>query len=216
VSQSDEVERYWAKLIGQASVILAGVSDAELRVQLFDVLQEFFDGSNCWLETIDFTVVPDSLEYPLYPLTGRALRLYGVVDQNNVPQNAVMSDIGIVQFLFPVSVPQQMKATVVKTVTDPFQCFPPHIPEWVLPVHGLGLLHGVLGTMMMQPGQSYSNQQMGAFYQGKFRNAIAHARVATMKANTVGAQAWAYPQAFSVRGQRGGVSTFNVHPVSKR
>lgn len=214
MSKGDEAERYWAKLVGQANVILAGASDAELRVQLFDVLQEFFDGSNCWREAISFTVIPESLEYQLMPLAGRVLRLLAVIDQNSVTQAAVMPTIGTVQILFPVSVPQQMTAVVIKSVTDPFQCFPPHIPDWVLPAHGLGILHGLIGTMMMQPGQSYSNQQMGAFYWGKFRGAIAHARVATMKANAVGAQAWAFPQQFSVRGQRGGVSTFNVHPTA--
>lgn len=216
MSKSDESERYWAKLIGQANVILAGVSDAELRVQLFDVLLEFFNDTSCWVERVNFTVIPDCLEYPVHPLTGRTLRLQCVLDQNNVPQSAIMPTIGTVQFLYPYSNSQLVTALLVKTVTDPFQCFPPNIPDWVLPVHGLGILHGILGAMMMHPGQSYSNQQMGAFYSGKFRSAVTKARVAAMHANTTGAQAWAYPQAFSVRGQRGGVSTFNVHPVSTR
>lgn len=216
MAKSDEADRYWAKLIGQANVILPGVSDAELRVQLFDALMEFFDGSNCWKENINFTVVPDTLEYPVFPLTGRILRLYGVVDQNFTPQSAVMSDIGVVRFLYPFSNTQPMTVCVVKTVTDPFNCFPPHIPEWILPVHGLGILHGLLGTVMMQPGQSWSNQTMGAFYQGKFRNAIVHARVAATKANTVGAQSWAFPQSHRVTGQKGGVSTFNVNPTPLR
>jgi hypothetical protein len=216
MSKSDEAERYWAKLIGQANVVLAGVSDAELRVQLFDVLEEFFGDSNCWHETIYFTVIPDKLEYPLVPLSGRILRLLGVVDQNNVPQNAVMPVIGTVRFLYPYSNVQQVSATVVKNVTDPLLCHPPYIPEWVLPAHGRGLLHGLLGAMMMQPGQSWSNQQMGAFYSGKFRTAIAKARVASMRANTVGSQAWAFPQQYRVTGQRGGVSTYNVNPTPLR
>lgn len=215
MSKSEEAERYWAKLLGQANVILSGVSDAELRVQLFDVLMEFLDGSNCWKENIHFTVVPDAVEYPLIPLTGRVLRLYGVVDQNGTAQAAVMPTVGTVRFLYPYSNVQPMMASVVKTVTDPFSCFPPHIPDWILPVHGLGILHGVLGTMMMQPGQSWSSQTLGAFYQSKFRNAIAHARVAAAKANTVGAQTWAFPQSHRVMGQKGGVSTFNVHPTAQ-
>ena len=60
MSKSD-CDKYWAKLIGQANVILTGASDAELRVQLFDTLQEFFEGSNCWQENINFTVIPDNL-----------------------------------------------------------------------------------------------------------------------------------------------------------
>jgi hypothetical protein len=216
MSKTSDCDKYWIKLLGQANVALTGASDAELKVQLFDTLQQFFDESNCWLETINFPVIPDTLDYPLMPLTGRVHRLYGVVDQNNVPQQAVMPVIGTVHFLYPYSNPQPMWATVVKNVTDPLSCFPPGIPEWVLPVYGLGILSGVLGNMMLQPGQSYSNQALASFHLGKFRDAIAHARVATLRANTVGSQAWAYPQQFRVSGQRGGVSTANVNPMTLR
>jgi hypothetical protein len=211
---SDEFDNYWRQVMGQANVALSGASDVGLKVQMFDVLEEFFDGSNCWQEHINFTVVPDLLEYPLIPLTGRALRLYGVLDQNNVPQPAVMPEIGKVRFLYPYTDSQPMTATLIKTVTDPLSCFPPGIPDWVLPTHGLCLLHGLLGNMMTQPGQSYSNPAMGNFHLQKFRNSIAHARIAMMRMNTVGSQAWAFPQQFRVSGQRGGVSTFNVHPTA--
>jgi hypothetical protein len=36
----------------------------------------------------------------------------------------------------------------------------PGIPDWVLPAYGAGILSGLLGYMMLQPGQSYSNQAM--------------------------------------------------------
>jgi hypothetical protein len=206
---------YWDKLLGQANVSLTGASDAQLRVQLFDTLEEFFDGSNCWQETISFTVIPETLDYQINPLSGRILRLYGVIDQNSVPQPAVMPVIGTVHFLYPFTDTQPMTAVVVKTVTDPFNCSPPHVPDWVLPVHGRGILSGILGAMMLQPGQSYSSAPLANWHLTRFRDAIAHARVAMMKTNTVGAQAWAYPQQFRVSGQKGGVSTFNVHPSAR-
>lgn len=208
-------DAYWIKLIGQAKVSLAGASDVALKVQLFEVLQEFFDGSNCWRETIRFPVIPDTLDYPIKPLYGRILRLLAVLDQYNVPQNAVMPDIGTVQFANPYTQTQPMLAVVIKTVTDPFTCFPPCIPDWVLPVHGLGLKHGLLGSMMLQPGVSYSNPELAKFHLQKFKDAIMHARVAATKMNTVGAQNWMYPQSFRTFGQRGGVSTFNVHPTPR-
>jgi hypothetical protein len=206
-------EGYWTKLLGQANVILTGASDAELRVQLFDVLEEFFRDSNCWTEEINFTVIPDTLVYPLVPLSGRILRLSGVVDQNNIPQPAVMPDIGTVRFLYPYTNTQSMTAIVVKNVTDPLMCNPPYIPEWVLPAYGHGILRGIIGNMMLQPGQSYSNQATATTHLRKFRDVITHARVAAMRANTIGAQAWVYPQSFRVIGQRGGVSTAYARPL---
>lgn len=215
MDSNDEVDLYWAKLRGQATVVLPGVSDAFLRVQLFDTLEEFFDGSNCWLESINFTVVPDMVEYQLYPQGGRILRLDSVVDQNNVPQQALMPIPGIVQLQFPYTNSQPVTATVVKTVTDPLLCFPPHIPEWILPMHGLKLLHGLIGNMMLQPGQSYSNPALAQFHLAKFNDGISGAYVSSSKSNTIGAQPWAFPQQFRVTGQKGGVSTFNVHPTPR-
>jgi hypothetical protein len=213
MADTDEIDRYWAKLIGQALVTLPGASDALLRVQLFDTLEEFFDGSNCWMEAIGFTVVPDMLDYKLYPVSGRIIRLDSVTDQNNVAQNALMPEIGTVRFLYPYSNVQPMVANVVKNVTDPLSCFPPHIPDWILPSHGLKILHGLIGSMMLQPGQSYSNPALANFHLAKFSDGISGAYVSSSKMNTVAAQPWAFPQQFRVSGQRGGVSTFNVLPV---
>jgi hypothetical protein len=213
MDNTDEIDRYWAKLIGQALVTLPGASDALLRVQLFDTLEEFFDGSNCWMESIRFTVVPDMLDYKLYPVSGRIIRLDNVIDQNNVPQSAIMPEIGTVRFQFPYSNIQPMVANVIKNVTDPLSCFPPHIPDWILPAHGLKILHGLIGNMMLQPGQSYSNPPLANFHLAKFSDGVSGAYVSSSKMNTVAAQPWAFPQQFRVSGQRGGVSTFNVLPV---
>jgi hypothetical protein len=205
-------DTYWAKLMGQAKVALLGVSDIQLKVQLFDVLQDFFDQSNCWQEAIDFTVIPDTLDYPLQVVDGRIIRLNAVLDQNNMQQQAIMPDIGTVRFLYPFSQSQPMTAIVIKTVTDPMCAFPPNIPDWILPRHGLVLLHGLIGSMMQIPAQSYTNPQMAQFHLAKFSDGSTGAYVASSKANTIGAQPWMFPQNFRTTSQRGGVSTFNVHP----
>jgi hypothetical protein len=206
---------YWKKLMGQAKMTVAGASDSELKVQLFETLEEFFNGSNCWQEVIKFTVIPDTLDYPLVPENGRILRLYAVLDQNNVPQAAIMPNIGMVQFQYPYTEIQPMSAVVVKTVTDPILCYPPHIPDWLLPTYGIGLFHGLVGNVMLQPGQSYSNTQLANYHIQKFRDAYAHARVAMMKMNTVGVQAWRFPQTFRITSQKGAMSTFNVLPTPR-
>jgi hypothetical protein len=212
MSKKKQFDVYWAKLLGSAKVYLMGASDAQLRVTLFDVLQDFFDQSNCWTENINFTVIPETLDYPLYPTEGRIVRLEAVLDQNNTLQQAIMPDIGTVHFLYPYTQTQPMTAIVVKTVTDPLCCFPPTIPDWILPKHGLTLLHGVIGNMMMLPAQSYTNPQMAQFYMQKFSDGMSGAYVASSKANTAGAQVWMFPQSFRTSSQRGGISTYNVHP----
>lgn len=206
-------EQYWDKLLGQARVSLVGASDAELQVQLFDVLMEFFDVANCWVEPISFVVIPQTLDYPLQPLSGRILRLSAVLDQYATPQPAIMPVLGTVHFLYPYTETQPMTAIVIKTVTDPFNCYPPYIPDWILPLHGLKILDGIIGRMMLQAGFSYSNPPLARFHMQRFYDGAAAAYVAaSSRANTVGGQRWMYPQQFRVFGQKGGVSTYNVHP----
>jgi hypothetical protein len=212
MKKKDEFNFYWGKLMGQAKVGLIGASDAQLRVQLYDVLHEFFDQSCCWAECINFTVVPDMLDYPLQVTQGRILRLEAVLNQHNFREQAIMPDIGTIRFLYPYSQVQPMTAIVVKTITDPMTCYPPNIPDWILPKHSQVLLHGLLGHMMMIPAQSYTNPQLAQFYMGKFNDGTTGAYVASLKANTIGTQSWMFPQSHRTSTQRGGISTYNVHP----
>lgn len=205
---------YWTQLLGQAQSILVGSSDALLHSTLFNVLLEFFNLSNCWHEAIKFTVIPNTLDYFLMPTSGRFLRLGAVIDQNNVGQPAVMPiPDGHIQFLYPYTTTQPMTAIFIKTVTDPVNCFPPHVPEWILPIHGFAILQGLLGSLMVQPDQSWTDKQNGIFRLQKFRDLTMAARVATMRSNTVGTQNWVFPQSYKTFNQRGGVSTFNINPT---
>jgi len=212
MARKNEFNAYWGKLLGQAKVGLMGASTTQLKVQLFDVLHEFFDQSCCWTELINFTAIPDTLDYPLKTTQGRILRLEAVLNQHNHQEQAIMPDIGTVHFLYPFTQQQPMTAIVIKTVTDPLVCYPPNIPDWILPKHHQVLLHGLLGQMMMIPAQSYSNPQLAQFYMQKFNDGITGAYVASVKANTVGAQTWMFPQSHRSSSQRGGISTYNVHP----
>lgn len=204
------------KLLAHANSLLTGATNAEILISYYDTLKEFFSGSNRWMESLGFMVIPDTLDYPLNVVTGRIMRLLNVIDQNNVPQAAVMPEIGTVHFLYPYSQTQPMMAIVAKNVTHPFKdgkpASPP-IPDWVLADYGVGILEGVVGKMMAEDGQSYSNPQKANFYMLRFRNAVSQARADAMRMSMVGSQAWAFPQQFRTVNQKSGISTFNVNPT---
>jgi hypothetical protein len=212
---TQECDAYLDKIMGESNSILSGASDAQLRVTLFDVLEEFFDLSNSWQETIEFIVIKDLQDYKLEPNEGRIVRLLETYDQNRVPQPATMQNFGEVHFLFPYTNTQPMWSVVIKNITDPLDCHPPHVPDWVLPNYSRTITAGILGYMMIQPGTSYFQPTLGNFNLRRYRDGVMQARVATIKANKVGAQAWTYPQQFRTSTQRGGVSTFNVHPTPR-
>jgi hypothetical protein len=205
-------DHYYTLLLGQTQTTLDGASEAEIQVQLFKVLDEFLDETNLWVEDIDFTVIPNVLDYALAPVSGMIRRLAGVVDQNNTPQQALLLMPETVHFLYPYSDTQPMTATMVKTVTDPLDCFPPEFPDWILRLYWRVLLAGVLGNMMAQPSSTYTDKAGAPYHLARFRDGWARARNEGRTMQTMGAQAWTYPQTYRTYSQYGAVSTFNVNP----
>ena len=211
----DEPSEDTIELLASASAELSGASQAELTIALYRTWKIFFNDSNSWIEWIPIMVVPNTLDYPIRPITGRIIRLQNVIDQNNVPQAAVMPQLDIVHLLYPMNQTQPMSAVVSKTVTNPFRDgrpFPPYVPDDFYHKYGTGVLDGLVGRMMMERGQSYSDPQMGQARSLMFRNTVNLARTEAMRMNVLGGQAWAYPQQFRSTSQKGGVSTFNMNP----
>jgi hypothetical protein len=215
------------QLMNQARVKIMGASDAALKAELFDVLTEFFDVSSCWSEHIPIDGVAYQREYPLPIHEGQIIRFGGCFANSTFPtqaayeaalalnpaqpggwypMGAAMPDIGVM-VLSNCSIPntnQFMRATVIKNVVLPTtRDMVPIAPDWVLPRYHLGILDGLMGKMMNQASKSYSNDALGTYHLKRFQEAISRARVAAIKANTYGAQAWRFPQSFSTRTQHG-------------
>lgn len=219
--------------MNQAVVKLSGASSAGIKAELFDVLTEFFDVSSCWTEAIDLDALAYQHEYDIETSSGQIIRLNTVIANSNfttnalydaaeaippsgtnlgtwVPQNAVMPYIGRIILRNPPSNPQAMKAVVVKNVVLPTgRDQVPEIPSWVLQRWHRYILSGVLGNMMGTENKSYTNDAMSVYNMKKFQEGISRARVAALKANTMGGQAWVYPQAFKTRSQNGYLSVGN-------
>lgn len=197
-------------LLNQAKAKLVGSSDAGIKAELFDVLNEFFNESSVWTENLNISVIPNELEYDMTPSDGgQIIRLAGVVDQNNIPQPAIMPDFGVLLFANPYNVAQTMVATVVKNVTQPVaHGSVPDMPDFTLSVYGVCILDGLCGRMMLHKTKSYYDASLAQYYLKRFNDAVAMARVAKLRRNTFGTQAWRFPQG-SNGSQRGGVSTSN-------
>jgi hypothetical protein len=221
-SRSDQ-RAHMTLVINQVQVKLVGASMPAIKAELFDVIREFLDDSSSWIESIQFWVLPNTLDYPLTPSGGQIIRLAGVVDTNNVPQQALMPTLGTVSFLYNYSQSQLMTAGVIKTVDCPpyYGVSSPNdigrgdpqglpvVPDWLFPIYGKIIQDGVVGHMMLTPNKSYTDQTNGTRFTMQFRNGVNKARVAALRRNTMGSQAWSYPQTWRTRNQRGGVSTGN-------
>ena len=220
--RKDDFER----LMNQARVKLTGASEAGLKGELFDVINEFFQDSNCWVESIALTIVTGIQNYTLIPQQGGLiLRLVGVYDNNQITYPAFLEDTGPSgASLFPggnlhLVWPQQqnipVQVPVTKTIILPNTREEiPNAPDWLFPKWGLKILDGLLGKMMTQPNKSYSDDTKGTYHLKRFRDGIQIARVAAMRSNLYGGQAWRFPTTFRQSSQRGSVSTAFPAPTS--
>jgi hypothetical protein len=208
VSTQDDINQ----LIGQARVKLVGVTEAALKLELFDVLKEFFDYSSVWSEDVSIIIAGDGVtrEYSVVPNGGTIIRLAGVVDANGFVQPAIMPTPGTILFATAFTVAQTFTATVIKNVDSPLpKSGFVDVPEFVLKLHGIGILDGLLGRKMMETAKPYTDQKRGEYYLRRFITETSKARTAALRRNTFGTQAWSYPQSFQTRTQKGGTTLGN-------
>lgn len=190
------------RLVDNLRVNLPGATDAAIRLELFNALNDFFQGSNAWREDIPLQVTSGVTSYDITP-TGPAkvVQLMGVVDANKFPVNAQIGLIsGQLELNETPSTSAVYTAQVVLTVADPIDREGyPVFPIWVLSFYNNGIMSGVLARMMAQPAKPYSNAQMALYHQRVFASTIANARVEANRGFTYGSQRWRFPQQFNRR-----------------
>ena len=221
-------ERDFHRLMNQIRVQVPGQTDAGVKGVLFDVIDEFFDVSNAWTEWLNFVLAGGTQTYQLYPQHGGMInRLVTVLDVNRVVQPASITfgeipNSGaagtaytyvappgvILTFMNPVNTTMTVNALVSKKIILPNNKDDiPDAPSWLLPLYARYLLEGTVGTLMMQRGKPYSDPERAAYHLKRFRDGMDMAKVATMRSNLLGGQAWRFPRDFRATSQRGGVST---------
>lgn len=206
-------------LYDRVRIEMVGASDAMIRSTIYEVLHEFFNDSSCWMEAIPGTFMPGVVYYYMEPgnpqslLTpypkGRIIGLAGVVDYNHFPLGGDMPEPPVLRLQFAQSNPLPGYVTVIKNVESPRGSELPRVPHWVVQTYETWLKCGVVGKLQMQAEKPYSDSKLGMLNYQTFRQGVNIARVRTMRSNTLGTNAWVYPQQFRSVSQRGGVSVGN-------
>ena len=196
------------RLMDNARIKLPGALDNAIQIELFSVLNEFFQETNIWYEDIDFDVSvtsqsyfenPDAYTYQILPLEGGTInRLIGVVNSSGFAQRASMPTPGFVILAYSPNTAETYTARVTKTITDPVTREGyPVFPAWILSKYGNDILDGLLGRMMGQIAKPYSSPQIAAVHLRNFKQAINKARAEVMHGNVYRGQNWRFPQSFA-------------------
>lgn len=200
-----------ARLMREVQVELIGAAELHIKAKAFDVFTEFFYDSSWWEECIPVPVVPNISCYYIAPTDGQIIRLRGTTDSNGYFQPSLMPKVGVLQLRHAPNTAQTFYTTVVKNVVDPAAKDGwPVAPEEALREFFLAIKEGMIGNLMNEKDKSYSDSKGALYHLTKFRKGITDARIARARANTVGAQAWRFPQQFRANTQQGGVPSIGT------
>lgn len=183
---------------------LPGATDMSIKQNMFGVCQDFFQESNVWQESLDFTINAGEETAEVMPYTGKIERLLWVTKDGIPITSATMPDTTTGTILIPHAEAGAYKAQVALNVSDPVSrdVFP-IVPYPIVNDYWQVMMHGLIATMMAMPNKPYTNLGLAAIYQTKFQGATARARNTTKELNTYDAQTWRFPQSFN-RARRNG------------
>lgn len=190
------------RLIDNLRIQLPGATDAAIKLEIFNALNDFFQGSNVWREDIDVPITSGVTSYELLPSgPAKIVQLMSIFDINKFP---VVAQIGLISGELELSQTPSESSTytaqVSLTVDDPIDREGyPVFPAWVLNLYMNGIMSGVLSRMMMQAAKPYSNAQLALVHGRTFNSTIASARIEGNRGFTYGSQKWRFPQQFNRR-----------------
>lgn len=189
------------RLMSNARVHLPGAIDENLKLELFNVLNQFFGDSNIWQEEIPFRVSSTGTEYPIeQESVSSIVRLLAVTNSDDTPVSATMAVPGELVLTSASGRSDTYTAVVSLTVKDPIQRDGyPEFPVWTLTKYGDGVLEGLLARMMAQPAKPYTNAQMSIFHMRKFNGAVSQAKFEALHKNVNNGQTWRFPRSFATR-----------------
>jgi hypothetical protein len=219
-------------VLNDLRIKLPGASDAGILQELWNVIKEFLQDSNSWIEQQKLLVTAGLNTYNITPRDGgQIIRLVGVRDGNGVPARAAMQALGTLCISQPISVTSvdrdvNLFAAASTSATDPWRvCIVKNIqlpgtkdklpiaPVFVLQVYSQTIIDGVLGKMMLHQGQTFTNTTLAKYHLARFRDGIGIARTDVWNQNVQGGQRWAFPQQFAACSQRGYTSTAQPWPM---
>lgn len=191
------------RVMNNARIRLAGVGDDVLKLELFNVLNEFLTGSSCWKDSVNFTTATDRTTYEIdsnEPAT--IISLLGVENADEIPVAASMPTPGMIELTTAPDGEYTYTAELALTVVDPVDADDyPRMPDWLLAKYYAQILDGLLGACMTQPAKPWTNERLAVYHTRRFRNGIAYARKEARHENLYDGQNWRFPH-FATGSQR--------------
>jgi hypothetical protein len=188
--------------------------------ELFNVVKDFTQRSNCWREAVEFQVSPCSgttyeLETATQAYINRLIwieggRQCGTCADSYQPGplmagSLVETGAQRAVLILPAtpSVLQNWHAHVALTVCDPTDREAlPHFPDWLLEKYQKYIVSGVISVMAAHAAKPYSNLKLAGVHGRLFRTGINLAKAEAEHGYVHRGQRWGFPQNFRAKTQR--------------
>mgnify|MGYP000317075415 FL=1 len=202
------------RLMNNARVQLAGALDGAIWQEIFNVFSDFCNRTDLWYEDLALVLAAppyargDTFALPAVT-SARPNRLLYVLNPDNIARSMSMPTPGTLEFIDSADMAQTWTARVAFCPDDPVPTSGtltgiPQLPAWMLEKYHLGLLAGVVGTMMTHVGKPYTNPNMAKYHLTKYMNTVSEGKNDARRQNIYGVQRWNFPQDFAtVSGRRG-------------
>lgn len=182
-------------IMNGARVKLPGALDAQIKAEIFMVVDEFMKETEIWTETIDVPVNASDFCYDVVPTLGLPNALHEVKTSTGQGVAAAMEIPGTVGLQRQPAVADTYKVKVALTVAYPLTGDDlPQFPDWILAQYYPVFLDGVLARMMATLGKPYSSEKGALFHGQKFRAGKSQAMVNSQRKNLSGGQTWRFPK----------------------
>lgn len=199
------------RLMNNARISLPGALDGAIQLELFNVLNDFFQDTNIWQESLTFGISSANAfgtTIEISPNAGTINRLLYVIDSNKIIKRMSMPQPGHLQVIELTNNSETWTARVAITVSDPVpstgtMAYLPICPGWILEKYSNGVLSGVLARMLLQPSKPYTNTKLAAVHGSLYRKTVSNARTEARHQNIFDGQRWSFPRSFATGHQRG-------------
>jgi len=186
------------RLVDNLRVNLPGVQDPWIKLELYNVVNEFCRTTGCWQDVNPITLVAGQSSYQITPTQAEIIDILSIAHVSFDTTGAAYFQ-GTLAFSNAPTTTDVTNGQLFVTMSltpslDPGTDVEHWIPSDMWSTDFDVLLEGALGRLMSQKGKPYSDPQLGMYHTRRFRMLMSTKKHQIDAGNVVDGQTWRFPQ----------------------
>ena len=191
------------RIIQNIRVHTPGALDDAIKLELFNVVDEFLRETETWRVIVQFTTVANKQDYTIgysnNTIITRINEIYSLNNAIHIPVGGYfISPYTLRLNTIPSSGGDLVYLDITLTTTEPVK---PDgfsdVPNWIWSRYSTIFEYGTISKLLTQSGKPYTSPQLAVVHYGKFRMGMSKAKTDYQTGFLKDGQAWAFPQSFA-------------------